>query len=284
MRRQVLDDARAEGREELDQLRRQIRQMQLGLQRANAPVSAKSGRVEPDHGALREALKQVERMEEEVAPLAPLTPAPLPETDELRIGDTVLVTTLGQTGELLALNGQEAEVRIGGFRLRSHRGALQFQARPVAKAATPSTVTAYPTSASPGIELDLRGWRAEEVASALDKYLDDAYMAGLPWVHIIHGKGMGVLKNVVRQFLAGHPLVSSHRPGAANEGGEGVTVVTLAISRLRRQASWNSLAIGIVLAREREWFIHSGVSGVGKHVMNGISSPEHERGRSRCGP
>ena len=67
----------------------------------------------------------------------------------------------------------------------------------------------------------------EEVAPGLDKYLDNAYLAGLPWVHIIHGKGMGILKAVVRDFLKDHPLVKSFRPGVQGEGDDGVTVVTL---------------------------------------------------------
>ncbi len=73
----------------------------------------------------------------------------------------------------------------------------------------------------------MRGWRAEQVAPALDQYLDRAYLAGLPWVRLIHGKGMGVLRQVVRQHIEGHPLVASVRSGEQGEGGDGVTVAHL---------------------------------------------------------
>jgi len=61
----------------------------------------------------------------------------------------------------------------------------------------------------------------------LEKYLDDAYLAGLPWVRIIHGKGTGALRRAVREALAHHPLVAEMRPGEQGEGGDGVTVVRL---------------------------------------------------------
>ncbi len=61
----------------------------------------------------------------------------------------------------------------------------------------------------------------------LDKYLDDAYLAGLPRAHIIHGKGTGALRNYVRQTLNNHPLVAEYRRGDRHEGGDGVTVVKL---------------------------------------------------------
>jgi len=78
------------------------------------------------------------------------------------------------------------------------------------------------------MELDLRGWRAEEVPPRLDKYLDAAFRAGLPWVRIIHGKGTGVLRQVVSQRLTGHPLVKRQRLGDPQEGGDGVTIAELA--------------------------------------------------------
>jgi DNA mismatch repair protein MutS2 len=78
------------------------------------------------------------------------------------------------------------------------------------------------------IEIDLRGQRAGEIADRLDRYLNDAYLAGLPLVRIIHGKGTGALRQVVRDVLKGHKLVATFAGAGTAEGGEGVTVARLA--------------------------------------------------------
>ena len=75
--------------------------------------------------------------------------------------------------------------------------------------------------------LDLRGARVEEALEALDRYLDDASLAGLGQVTVIHGLGTGALRDAVRLRATGHPLVSSTRPGERGEGGDGATVVKL---------------------------------------------------------
>jgi DNA mismatch repair protein MutS2 len=80
---------------------------------------------------------------------------------------------------------------------------------------------------SPGMELDIRGQRADEALAALDRYLDAAFLSGLPFVRIIHGKGTGKLRQVVRDALPRHPHVKSFEPGSEKEGGEGVTVAKL---------------------------------------------------------
>ena len=85
-----------------------------------------------------------------------------------------------------------------------------------------------PSLASPGMELDLRGQRAEDALEMLDRYLEKAYMAGLPFVRIIHGKGTGKLRQEVRAALKDHPQVASFEEGGDKEGGEGVTVAKLA--------------------------------------------------------
>jgi DNA mismatch repair protein MutS2 len=80
---------------------------------------------------------------------------------------------------------------------------------------------------SPGIEVDLRGLRAEDALDKLERYLERAHLAGLPFVRIIHGKGTGRLRAVVREALAEEPYVRSFEPGSEKEGGDGVTVAKL---------------------------------------------------------
>ena len=80
----------------------------------------------------------------------------------------------------------------------------------------------------PTNELHLRRLTVDEALIKLDRYLNDAFMAGLSQVRIIHGKGTGTLRQVVREKLAQHPLVSSYRLGSYGEGGGGVTIVELA--------------------------------------------------------
>ncbi len=77
-------------------------------------------------------------------------------------------------------------------------------------------------------EVHLRRLTVDEALLKLDKYLNDAFMTGLYQVRVIHGKGTGTLRQVVREQLAKHPLVKSYRPGAYGEGGAGVTIVELA--------------------------------------------------------
>ena len=80
----------------------------------------------------------------------------------------------------------------------------------------------------PTNEVHLRRLTVDEALLKLDQYLNDAFMAGLYQVRVIHGKGTGTLRQVIRKQLATHPLVKSYRPGDYGEGGSGVTVVELA--------------------------------------------------------
>jgi DNA mismatch repair protein MutS2 len=75
--------------------------------------------------------------------------------------------------------------------------------------------------------LDLRGARVEEALEALGRYLDDASLAGLGAVTVVHGMGTGALRDAVREAVATHPLVRSARPGERGEGGDGATIVSL---------------------------------------------------------
>jgi DNA mismatch repair protein MutS2 len=85
-------------------------------------------------------------------------------------------------------------------------------------------------ASAPRLELDLRGLRAEEALRELEKHLEAAYLSGLPFTRIIHGKGTGSLRKAVRDALRGNPVVSSAESGQEGEGGDGVTVIRLATS------------------------------------------------------
>jgi DNA mismatch repair protein MutS2 len=135
---------------------------------------------------------------------------------------------------MLVPDRQEGEVRIGSFKARASIHDLEpVSARDAAREHRHAHSQQRPTidvdARSPGVQLDLRGRRVDEVRPELDQYLNDAYLNGMPTVRVVHGKGTGALRQVVRDQLASHPLVSSWGPAELKEGGEGATVARLAI-------------------------------------------------------
>jgi len=81
-----------------------------------------------------------------------------------------------------------------------------------------------------GAELLLLGKTTDEARDLVEQYLDDAFMAGLPSVRLVHGKGTGALRKAVRTLLSSHPLVETFRDGEPSEGGAGATVAALKVS------------------------------------------------------
>ena len=82
-------------------------------------------------------------------------------------------------------------------------------------------------AASPGMQLDLRGQNSEDALDMLESYLDKAYLAGMPFVRIIHGKGIGQLRQTVHTILEKHPDVASFNLASEHFGGWGATIVHL---------------------------------------------------------
>jgi DNA mismatch repair protein MutS2 len=89
------------------------------------------------------------------------------------------------------------------------------------------TVTAADPTENLNWEINVIGRTADEAQDEVEKFLDKAFLAGLPRVRIIHGTGMGVLRRTLRAYLAGHPQVASVTEPGQNEGGAGATVVEL---------------------------------------------------------
>ena len=146
---------------------------------------------------------------------------------QLRVGDMVEITSLGGEGEVLGFSDDrtEADIQMGAFKVRQPIAMLKRISGP--RKVTQPRYVAPPPRRDVDIELHLRGQRAAGVDQLVDDYLNDAYLSRLPYVRIVHGKGTGALREVVRQVVAKHPLVQRWETPAPNEGGEGVTVVHL---------------------------------------------------------
>jgi DNA mismatch repair protein MutS2 len=212
-RREILNAAREEAQQQLEEVRAELRRIRTGLGMATIT---------------REWIAQAEdRLASlEPSPIEPLVQPRFGPQEPLGLGDTVWVAGLQATGEITELSGDEAVVQVGSFRIKAKLEDLELRQKAVRPEAREPLLGVSKVS-SPGMELNLRGQTTEEALLNLDKYLNDAYLAGLPQVRIIHGKGTGALRRVVRNFVANHPLVASFRPGDQYEGGEGATVVEL---------------------------------------------------------
>lgn len=150
----------------------------------------------------------------------------------LQVGDTVKVRSIGLNGEIVAIDEEEqaADVQVGGFRMHVGLDELHRAKRDAAderqeRYRAPRSIT-VPAAPDVSMTLDMRGWRTSEVADKLDRYLNDAYLANLSEVRLVHGKGTGALRQVVRDVLEGHPLVMSFS-GGGTAGGDGVTVAKI---------------------------------------------------------
>jgi DNA mismatch repair protein MutS2 len=182
----------------------------------------------------------VERAEEELEAVEELAEIKPPSTvlpgssaslqgEKIELGDQVYVPSLDQHGEVISLGDDGLAVQIGSFRahLTLDRVRLERKAAQSGTHEIPDAGVVLPAGESPGMEVHLRGMRADDALSKLDKYLDRAYRAGLPYVRIVHGKGTGTLRRLVREQLGANPLVVSYQTADPHEGGDGVTVAKL---------------------------------------------------------
>jgi DNA mismatch repair protein MutS2 len=143
----------------------------------------------------------------------------------LSVGDRVEVSTLGLEAEIAAIEGDSAEVIMGGLRLRQPLSALKRLGGPRKEPTLRLSISTG--GAFVPMEIDVRGERVADVEQELERYLDSAYRANLPNVRIIHGKGTGALRQAVRRQLAAHPAVVRSESGGHGEGGDGVTIAYL---------------------------------------------------------
>ena len=235
--REAVARAKAEAQRLVTEVRRHVNDEWDRLKRAE--------KSRPELERARKRLVETARRVEQTAGAAAPAPGGTAEP-----GDRVEVAHLGLKGEVLTIDGPTATVQAGAVTVKVPLQAITVVARGGAgradvargegvmysrprmgtglgsKAGARGAVAVPGKSGVPG-ELHLIGRTTDEARDLLEKYLDDAFLAGLTSVRIIHGKGTGALRRAVEDVLGGHPLIAEHRPGAASEGGGGATVATL---------------------------------------------------------
>lgn len=209
---------REQWHKELDVLHEEMMEAITDVRRQQGPDQARA--VE----ALRDTWRRRGILPKDLEPLK--NPADL----HLAAGDYVQVRDFEGLGHVLEVNGKVALVEVGALRVKLPVDDLERASRPQRPAAGARRSSgghlAIKAQQLP-VECDVRGMNVEEMLDVVDKYLDNAVLAGAFQVRIIHGKGTGVLRRAVGQMLKADPRVSQFRLGERGEGGDGVTVATL---------------------------------------------------------
>jgi DNA mismatch repair protein MutS2 len=218
--------ARVEADRVVEDLRAELAETRRALERETVTA-----------GSLDAAVSRAEAIAGRL-PAVEATPVPPPPSRPRvwRVGDRARSRTGGWEGRIAAMDkgGRRATLEAGGMRVLVDHDDLE----PALGQPTPATDGAAggPNTNAAGLRLerarsvasslDLRGARVEEALEALGRYLDDASLAGIGSVTIIHGLGTGALRDAVRDAVGSHPLVRSSRPGERGEGGDGATIVS----------------------------------------------------------
>lgn len=223
-RENTIKKAKADARRIMEQTRREsesiiadLKRMKKEQQNPDAQVNAIRRRIENNVDNLSEGLLQ--KVDTGLPP------------KEVRKGDTVEILTIGSQGTVLApANAKgEVEVQAGILKLKVNISQLRLVKQPDKPKPQPTSVHLKTGAMERTVrmECDVRGMALDEAIMTVDQYLDQAILAGMGEVSIIHGKGTGVLRSGIQQHLKHHMHVASYRLGVYGEGESGVTIVTL---------------------------------------------------------
>ena len=225
-RDETVRSARAEAERIVEHLRAEVSSTRQALERETLTVSVLDDAVSRAEGDL-------ERL-----PAVEIAPEPEPDAPRTwRLGERARSRSGGWEGRIAALErgGRRATLEAGSMRVTvdvddlvlAVGGEAGPDSRGAVEAGSSGSALRLERANSVASSLDLRGARVDEALEALARYLDDAGLAGLGKVMIIHGLGTGALRDAVRSEASGHPLVRSMRPGERGEGGDGATIVEL---------------------------------------------------------
>ena len=221
-KKNIVRDAKAEAKSILKEAKRESKEIINELRDFKDRASIDNKRVEELKSKIDSKIKDQNQVlfDESSDHLVP---------DQLEEGDPVEIVTLGQEGTVLEINGDNITVQAGIMKFNVDKSNLKRIKRVKKDEKSIKTPTRRISKGVKDInkELDIRGKNVDEATLIIDNYLDDVYMSSLNEVVIIHGKGTGALREGVRDYLENHYHVKKIRGGEYNEGGSGVTVVTL---------------------------------------------------------
>lgn len=233
-RRKMIDKARqeafdivAEAKEFAEEVRQELKELKELQQ--SAPNSEAARR----HHVVRKKLR--EKSDEYREVYEPAVNAKPASRDELNVGDRINLVTMGQKGTVVSLPDDKDNlyVQIGNMKLKVKLADItKIDKHGVQKSFEKPASVSYGSMYSQktmniSTSINVIGKVLDDAIMEVDKYLDDAYMAGLPQVTVIHGRGEGILKRGLQQHFRRHPHIDSFHSGSFGEGGDGVTVVNL---------------------------------------------------------
>ena len=152
-----------------------------------------------------------------------------------QMGDAVRIKGLSSVGKVKSVDGKIATVIFGDMRTKMRTDRLEY-VKTVEQAKTEPSLQSYSVSRSTREtidnrklnfkqDLDIRGMRGDEALNAVTYFIDDAILVGMPRVRILHGKGNGILRQLIRQYLSTVPNVADYHDEHVQFGGAGITVV-----------------------------------------------------------
>jgi DNA mismatch repair protein MutS2 len=228
-REKIIREAREEARKIMLKAREEAREIldQMKIISEEREISERNKIMEELKQRLR---SEIDKVEESLAvPLIPRQGYVKPP-ENLKPGDSVLIINLNQKGIVKIPPGKDGEtiVQAGIMEINVHVTNLKLiDEQKIESATTGLGKISKSKSINISTEIDLRGFNIDEAVIDTDKFLDDASIAGLKEVTIIHGKGTGALRGGIHQFLKTNPHVKSFRLGRYGEGETGVTIVQL---------------------------------------------------------
>ncbi|RIV20589.1 endonuclease MutS2 [Fibrisoma montanum] len=230
--KQLLNDAKQKAKALVQEANQRIE---------NTIREIKENKAERD--ATRQVRQQLEQFEQkELKPETLVVDKPQQQEEfetaggEITVGSYVRINGQNAIGEVLALRGKDAEIRIGDLKSNIKLNRLEKVSRKVFKEATASDEKPRGVGGNLDLNekmmnfsfnLDIRGKRGEEALGEVDRFMDNALMLGYPELRVVHGKGDGILRNLVRNHLRTYKQVARMEDEHADRGGAGVTIVKM---------------------------------------------------------